>query len=279
MLMDLDKQIIFKFRFEISDKVVHLTKQELIRIPYLFALVRHQNEYLLHYPICYNWFMPILHSIKTGKPYDLFKKLSKHENILNVLELFDYLCINLFPSPLLSSSNIRLLNPLTNKIKEQRISYRQTNNNYDVHNTTAAFILALTKHEYDLNDYQTIQSTFSLISAIFSYGNSFSSRFLYHTYTILDEYLRHINILIFGPPRMGKSDIIRELLGFTSSTDSDTSDLLEDTTHDTTLLETNSKGQQVSWKQTQSRLFIRSPKRSKFNQFKPRYGPKTQKYR
>ena len=72
----INEELIYRFHFDTREKVVHLTKQELLFIRYLFALVTNENtsnEHVFHNAITYKWLKPILHSIKTGKPYDLFK--------------------------------------------------------------------------------------------------------------------------------------------------------------------------------------------------------------
>ncbi|UJR12658.1 hypothetical protein I4U23_016832 [Adineta vaga] len=133
----MNEQILYKFRFKPSNKLIYLTKEELSRIPLSFTLVEHKNnflsiendhnEYLLHYPVSYKWFIPILNSLNTEQAYILFNELSKTENILDVLQLIDYLCIDLFPSPHLDEQNLRLLNPMINKDEKQRLVYRRVN--------------------------------------------------------------------------------------------------------------------------------------------------------
>ncbi|UJR13182.1 hypothetical protein I4U23_000204 [Adineta vaga] len=194
-----NEPITYKFRFNNSDKVIQLTEQELARIPFLSIFVLHkddfssiqndQNEYILHYPIHYNWFMAIFRSLSTEQPYALFNELSKDDNILDVLQLLDYLGVQSFPLPLLNEPNIFSLNSINQRNKEKRIRYQRANNLAEVRKTAAGFVLALTRNEYDLNDFKTIKCIFSLISVIFTHKNVFSLRFRYHTYTILEEYV------------------------------------------------------------------------------------------
>jgi hypothetical protein len=48
----------------------------------------------------------------------LFDELAEDENILDVLQLFDYLDINSFPLPLLKTEDLVLLNPIDIKDKK-----------------------------------------------------------------------------------------------------------------------------------------------------------------
>jgi len=116
-IIDSNTIVMYTFRFGSSDKLVHLTQQQLDSIPYLAALVAHKNdmssiqnengEYVLNSPIHYQWFMPILHSITSKNPYTLFNELTEDNNVLDTLQLFDYLCIKSFPLPLTRGENLR----------------------------------------------------------------------------------------------------------------------------------------------------------------------------
>ncbi|CAF1646974.1 unnamed protein product, partial [Adineta ricciae] len=106
------------------------------------------------------------------------------ENIFDVLQLFDYLCVDLFPSPLLDEPNLRSLNPTD---RNRRLFYRPVKNVGEVRTLAAEFVLSLSRDEYDLNDFRTIESVFTLISVIFTRRDIFNSQFRYHTYTILDK--------------------------------------------------------------------------------------------
>jgi hypothetical protein len=106
----------YAFRFGSSDKLVHLTQQQLDLIPYLSALVAHKDdfssiqnendEFVLNNPIEYSWFMSILRSIISKNPYILFNELSEHDNKLDTLQLFDYLGIDSFLPPLIKKGRI-----------------------------------------------------------------------------------------------------------------------------------------------------------------------------
>ncbi|CAF3695675.1 unnamed protein product [Adineta steineri] len=175
----------FKFGFDNCDKIVELSEEEIHRIPYLSSLISHKddflsikndkNEYILHHPICYNLLIPILNSINNEKPYSLLNDLSVNENIFDVLQLFDYVCLN---QPIFSSDRNRFFT-----------YYPLEKNLCEVRNNAARFVLSLTRNEHNLNDFGTIEYIFSLISVIFSNKNIFSSQFRYHTYTILEEYI------------------------------------------------------------------------------------------
>ncbi|CAF1258309.1 unnamed protein product [Rotaria sp. Silwood1] len=121
-IIDTDKTVLYAFRFGTSNKLVHLTQQQLNRIPYLFNLVAHKDdfllvqnengEYVLRHPIEYNWFMPILCSITSEQSYTLFSELVEDDNVLDALQLFDYLGIDPFPLPLLKDKSLVLSNPI-----------------------------------------------------------------------------------------------------------------------------------------------------------------------
>ncbi len=126
--VDLSPRVIYTFRFGWSDKIVELTREQVDNIPYLTGLIAHKDdflwienedgEYVLNDPIKCNWFMAILHWINTKNAYNLFDELAEDENILDVLQLFDYLDINSFPLPLLKTEDLVLLNPIDIKDKK-----------------------------------------------------------------------------------------------------------------------------------------------------------------
>ncbi|CAF4383234.1 unnamed protein product [Rotaria magnacalcarata] len=126
IIHNFDKTVLYAFRFETSDKLVHLTQEELNRIPYLSNIVAHKDdflssqnengEYVLSHPIEYNWYMAIFHSITSRQPYTLFNELAEVNNILDVLQLFDYLGIDPFPLPLLKGRFLALSNPVKQRL-------------------------------------------------------------------------------------------------------------------------------------------------------------------
>ncbi|CAF1675236.1 unnamed protein product, partial [Adineta ricciae] len=196
-MLETKKEILHKFRFHPSNELIQLTQQQLIRLPLLNKFVENKtnfpllqndrHEYVLHHPIRFPWFIPLFHSINTQQPHVLFTELTIDENIFDVLQLFDYLCVDLFPSPLLDERNLRSLNPTKNTDRNRRLVYRPVKNVGEARTLAAQFILSLSRDEYDLNDFRTIESVFSLISVIFTRRDIFNSQFRYHTYTILDK--------------------------------------------------------------------------------------------
>ncbi|CAF5041557.1 unnamed protein product, partial [Rotaria sp. Silwood1] len=147
-----DKAVLHAFRFGTSDKLVHLTQQELNRIPYLFNLVAHKDdfssaqnkngEYVLNHPIEYTWFMAIFRSITSQQPYILFNELPEDDNILDALQLFDYLGIDSFPLPLLKGRSLELSNQIEINNDKKRIEYHKANIS-EARQTAAEFIIAL----------------------------------------------------------------------------------------------------------------------------------------
>ncbi|CAF1476532.1 unnamed protein product [Rotaria sordida] len=122
--IDSNIEPIYKFCFDNSNKHIHLTQQQLDRIPYLstflqnkddFSTIQNQDsEYILKPPIDYTSFMLILHSITSEQPYLLFNELHEDENILDVLKLFNYLGVNLFPTPFFKGENLVSSDPMDN---------------------------------------------------------------------------------------------------------------------------------------------------------------------
>ncbi|CAF2975227.1 unnamed protein product, partial [Rotaria sp. Silwood2] len=110
-LSDSNETIKYAFHLGTSDKVVHLSQQEVNRIPYIFQLVTHKDdftsvqndkgEFVLNHPIEYSCFVAILHYINSGQLYTLFTELAKDGTILDTLQLYDYLGLGSFPLPLL----------------------------------------------------------------------------------------------------------------------------------------------------------------------------------
>ncbi|CAF1565093.1 unnamed protein product [Didymodactylos carnosus] len=194
---DSNKTVFYGFRFGTSDKVVHLTQQQLNRIPYLFTLVTHKDdlsvsqnengEYLLSHPIEYTWFMSIFRSITSEQPYTLFNEVAEDDNILDTLQLFDYLGIDLFPPPLLKHTSLVLSNPIKTDNGEKCVVYHKANIS-EARQTAAEFIIALGKNEYNLHDSCMGDKIFSLIRIILSNATVFNSRFRYHTLIVAKEF-------------------------------------------------------------------------------------------
>ncbi|CAF0823421.1 unnamed protein product [Adineta steineri] len=190
-------ETIYKFRFGNSKKTIQITQQQLNHFPYLFTLVNHtydfsvnkndDGEYILKRPICYNWFMAIFQSVIKQQPSALFTELSHEANVLRVLELYDYLCIDPLPLPLLKNQNLVLTNPININDASKRIDWRRANI-CEVRNIAAQFIIGISKNAYILNDSGTRNSIFTLLMDIFSHPNIFHSRFRYHTLKVVEKY-------------------------------------------------------------------------------------------
>ncbi|CAF1382774.1 unnamed protein product [Adineta steineri] len=190
-------ETIYRFRFGTTKKTIQITQQQLNHFPYLFALVNHtddfsvnkndDDEYILEYPICYNWFMAIFQSVIEEQPSALFSELTHEANILRVLELYDYLCIDPLPLPLLKNKTLVLTNPIDIDNTNQHIEWRQANI-CEAQNIAIQFIIGISKNAYNLNDFETRNSVFILLMNIFTHPNIFHSRFRYHTLKVVNTY-------------------------------------------------------------------------------------------
>ncbi|CAF3719792.1 unnamed protein product [Rotaria socialis] len=195
-IIDHNTTVSYTFRFGTSDKLIHLTQQQLDRFPYLAVLIAHKDDFLsiqnesgefvLSSPIHYTWFMAILHSLTSQNPYTLFNELSEGDNVLDTLQLFDYLGITSFPLPLLKHESLVRSNLIITEDTTKRVEYHKANI-LEARQTAAEFIIALSKSEYNLDDSNTLTCIFSLIMIIFSNANVFSSRFRHHTLTVVKE--------------------------------------------------------------------------------------------
>ncbi|CAF3319103.1 unnamed protein product [Rotaria sp. Silwood2] len=191
-----NKEVMYAFRFDNSNKYVYLNQQQLDHLPYLSTVVNSTNkflsaqnengEYLLNSSIDYKWFMIILDSISSKTAYDLFNKLEEHENVLDILELFDYLGVSLFSIPLFKDEYLMLSTPINNDNKDRLIQYDRVNLS-EMRNKAAEFIIALNKNEYNLDDIRTVNNIFSLVLLILSTPTAFSSRFCHHTLKVVSK--------------------------------------------------------------------------------------------
>ncbi len=153
-IIDSNTTIIYAFHFNTSDKLIHLTQQQLNHIPYLFNFVAHKDnflsiqnengEYVLNHPIQYTWFMPILHVIISKQPYTLFNEISEDDNVLGTLQLFDYLGIDSFPLPLLKDEDLVQSNPTVINTDQNCLVYHKATLS-EARETAAQFIIALTR--------------------------------------------------------------------------------------------------------------------------------------
>ena len=188
----------YVFRFGASKKIVQLTQTQLDSIPYLASLINHssffasiQNEngdYVLNGRIRYNCFMPIFHWITTGHPSVLFTELLEEAYVCSMLQLYDYLCLNPMAVPVLKSIHLVRLNQKEIVAKNFRIEYMRAKTLLEVRDTAVQFVIALSKNEYDLHDFDTRSNIFSLVMIILSNRNVFSSRLLYHTLMLTKKF-------------------------------------------------------------------------------------------
>ncbi|CAF1178347.1 unnamed protein product [Adineta steineri] len=206
----------YKFGFDNCDKIIELSEEEVHRIPYLLTLIsrnddflsikNNKNEYILHYPICYNLLIPILNSINNEKPYSLLNDLSINENIFDVLQLFDYLCLNQSKS-------------LNNQ--DKRFIYHRAKNLCGVRNIATRFVLSLTRNEHNLNDSRTIEYVFSIDSNIYFYEDNqmipidFKNDFLWKGYFehMINKLIKQSYIITDGATSPGKSSLLSRLCG------------------------------------------------------------------
>ncbi|CAF0764392.1 unnamed protein product [Adineta steineri] len=190
-------ETIYRFRFGTTKKTVQITQQQLNHFPYLFALVSHTDdfavnktndgEYILEYPIFYNWLMAIFQSVIKEQPSALFTELTHEANVIHMLELYDYLCIDPLPLPLLRNQKLVLTNPIDVDDTNKHIEWCQADI-CEVRNVAIQFIIGISKNAYNLNDLGTINSIFTLLMVIFSNPNNFHSRFRYHTLKLIKKY-------------------------------------------------------------------------------------------
>ncbi|CAF3952351.1 unnamed protein product [Rotaria sp. Silwood1] len=174
----------YTFRFENTNKYIHLTQQQLDHLPYLLNLVNStNNEYILNSSIDYNSFMIILDFINSKISYDIFNKLEEHENILNLLDLFDYIGVNLFSIPTFKDEYLLRSKHDNN----QKFIQYDRGNLLEMRNKAAEFIIALNKNEYKLDDIQTLNNIFSLLMVIFHTSKVYSAKFRHHTLTIVNK--------------------------------------------------------------------------------------------
>ncbi|CAF1145178.1 unnamed protein product [Adineta steineri] len=147
-------ETIYRFRFGITEKTIRITQQQLNHFPYLLALINHRDdfsvnkndngEYILDYPICYDWFMAIFQSVIKQQPSVLFTELTHEADVLRVLELYDYLCIEPLPLPLLKNQKLVLTNLIDIDDVNKHIQWRPANIR-EARNIAAQFIISLSK--------------------------------------------------------------------------------------------------------------------------------------
>ncbi len=198
-VVDIDEkneEVLYPFRFGASNKVINLTQQQLDRIPYLSTLVARKDdflsaqnengEYVLGSQIRFSWFKVILNAIVTEKPSTLFSELSEKANVLGMLQLYDYLCIDALPVPLLKDVNLARTNSVDTQDEDKCVEYRRANVS-EARDTAAQFIIAINNNEYNLNDFITLQIIFCQVMAILSNPNVFTERLCHHALTVVKK--------------------------------------------------------------------------------------------
>lgn len=195
-MIDSDKPIVYKFRFGMSDKMIHLSRQELLRIPYISALVAHKDdfisiqnendEFVLNHPFEYAWFKSILLAVNAKQPQILFNELPEDADVIGMLQLFDFLSIRPFSPPLLKNTNMALSESTRTNNHRFCAKYHQ-GNLLEVRTTAAEFVIALSKNTYNLQDSYTSKAVFSLAMTILINPEIFSLRFRYHTLRIVEH--------------------------------------------------------------------------------------------
>mgnify|MGYP001043173210 FL=1 len=180
--------MIYTFRFGSTNKTIQLNEEQLIHIPYLSLLITHKNdfqcglnddgEYVLHSRIRYNWFNAIFQATLTGKISSLFTELPEEANVCGMLQLYEYLCLDPIPLPLVKneySIQLKLNHSTNNQID---VVYREASD------AAVQFMIALRKHEYNTNDSQTLKTIFKLLMAILIRPKKFGVRLCHHAFTI-----------------------------------------------------------------------------------------------
>ena len=184
----------YPFRSVSSNQLLHLTQPQLARIPYLSALIAHKDhflsiqnekgEYLLNDPIEYPSFIAILHSINSNNPYILLDQLSENENVLNTLQLVDYLGLQSCSLPILKDVNLVRTNPDQNE--DQRVKYERASL-VEARQSAAEFVIGVAKNEYQLDGPNMTNTIFNLMNIILSDSSVFSLSFRCHTLTIVRQ--------------------------------------------------------------------------------------------
>ncbi len=127
--------------------------------------------------------MAILRSITCRNPYKLLDELPSDENILDVLQLFDYLGVQSFSLPILRNQRLVRKKPDNDDYLIHSIEYHRATLP-EARRTAAEFVLALANNQYKLNDSTTMKGVYNLINVILFNAEIFSFRFRHHTLTI-----------------------------------------------------------------------------------------------
>ncbi|CAF3148579.1 unnamed protein product [Rotaria sp. Silwood2] len=192
------QEVMYTFRFGTSKETVQLTQQQLDHFPYLVSLVTHADdfmsgknetgEYVLSSQIRHNWFMAIFRSITTEHSSALFTELPQEANVFGLLQLYDYLCIDPLPVPLLKDKHLVRLDSNNIPNEKTRIEYRRAKNLLEVRDTAVQFIIALIRNEYNLDDSNTLGGIYSLIMTILLNPKVFGLRLCHHTLIVVKKF-------------------------------------------------------------------------------------------
>lgn len=137
----------------------------------------------------------------------------------------------------------------------------------EVRTTAAEFIIALSKNVYYLQNLDTLKTVFSLIETIFNSVEIFSLRFLYHTLRAQREI--YASWFSFRSILLCYYELKEEF------------DMVQHCPHHKELLNygDNNQKKKNATHPTRSKQNNKLPKLPKLDNFKCRFGSKTQKYR
>ena len=193
----IEEELTHTFSFTESDHLISLTESQLQHIPYLNALVSNADKFVctrnehdifvLHYPIQHVLLNPILSAALDDKPSHLFMKLPRHTDVVEMLHLYKYFCVD----PLVPLS----LRPMREIYADEPASFSK---NYqdaspsEARDTAVEFVVAITNETYDLNNVETVNIIFDLVVDILSFNSVFGPRLRYQTLIVAENYCWHI---------------------------------------------------------------------------------------
>ena len=106
----------------------------------------------------------------------------KKKNILNTLDLVDYLGLQLYSLPILKDINLVRSNP--DQDENEKVKYLRASLS-EARQTAAELVVGIAKNEYQMDDANTANNVFNLMNVILSTSSVFSSSFRSHTLTIV----------------------------------------------------------------------------------------------
>ncbi|CAF0924784.1 unnamed protein product [Didymodactylos carnosus] len=179
--------IYYKCRFS-TGEVVDITKSVIDKIPYLstlftnaddgkFKSIRNdRQEYVLDQKIEYRYYRPIHEYLVTNRSFLLFAKLSKKDDVLQLIDVMDFLCIE---QPLIK---------INNETRDQLINVENDSHAHQqARDTAVQFMLTLCKQDYDVNHVETKNHIYRNVLFILSHPHTFGIRLRYHTSKIAQE--------------------------------------------------------------------------------------------